>query len=73
MGARIRQLRKDAGYPAHDKFAYTHNMIRSQYVNYERGADMYFSTLMRILEMLDITPAEFFSEGFEVEDEADEM
>lgn len=67
LGVRLRQLRKDAGYSGHDKFAYANDISRTQYVNYERGADMHFSTLMNLLEMLNMSPADFFSEGFEVE------
>lgn len=72
LGKRIRQLRKAAGFSGHDKFAYKHDISRTQYANYERGADMHFSTLMNLLEFLEISPADFFSEGFDIESEGKE-
>ena len=66
IGARIRALRIKAGYSSFEDFAYEHDMASSQLGRYERGAsDMRLSTLMRILEALNVTFAEFFSEGFD--------
>jgi transcriptional regulator with XRE-family HTH domain len=60
VGARIRELRKGKGYTNHDIFAYDHGIDRTQYSKYERGADMRISTLVKVLDALDISPAEFF-------------
>jgi len=49
-------------------FAYMHNIGRSQYGKYEKGADMRLSTFLRVLNALEITPKEFFSEGFSFEE-----
>lgn len=64
MGKRIKQLRKRKGYNNHETFAYEHGFARAQFGRYERGSNLQFSTIVKIVEALDITLAEFFSEGF---------
>lgn len=65
LAERLRNLRKQRGYTNYEKFAWDHDISRGQYYRYEKGADIKFSTLMKVLKALDITPAEFFSEGFD--------
>lgn len=67
LSKRLRELRKKAGYKNYEYFAFEHGLARAQYGRYENGADIRFSTLMRVIEALGVTPAEFFSEGFEKE------
>lgn len=64
LGARIKALRIAKGYTSHEIFAYDHNINRTQYGRYERGEDLRYSSLMKILHALDISVEEFFSEGF---------
>jgi transcriptional regulator with XRE-family HTH domain len=64
MGKRIKQLRKQKGYNNHETFAYEHGFARAQFGRYERGANLQFSTIVKVVEALDMTLAEFFSEGF---------
>jgi transcriptional regulator with XRE-family HTH domain len=64
LGARIRQLRIAAGHSSYEYFAYEHEISRSQYLRYEQGKDIRFSTLIKIINAFDMTVAEFFSEGF---------
>lgn len=63
IGARIREIRKARGYTNHDTFAYDHDIDRTQFSKYERGADMRLSSLIKVLAALDITPEDFFK-GF---------
>lgn len=65
IGARLRQVRKAAGYTSSYDFAYEIEMIPSQYAAYERGKNLEFETLLFILKGLNVTVAEFFSEGFD--------
>lgn len=65
IGERLRAIRIEAGYTSGERFAYEHNISRSQYAGYENGADLRMSTLLRILDAHGITPKDFFSEGFE--------
>lgn len=64
LGKRIKQLRIGKGYSNYETFAYENNIPRSQYGRYEQGYDLRFSSLLRIIKALDISVAEFFSEGF---------
>lgn len=66
LGARIKSLRVRNGYTNHEIFAYENGIDRVQYGRYERGAaDMQYSSLLKIIRAFDMTPEEFFSEGFE--------
>ncbi len=65
LGARIKSLRIAKGYTNAEKFAYENEISRSQYAQYEKGKDLRFTSLLKLLECFDLTLQEFFSEGFE--------
>ncbi|WP_330744919.1 helix-turn-helix domain-containing protein [Chryseobacterium sp. CP-77] len=65
LGKRIRKLRIAKGYSSYEYFAYEHNISRAQFGRYEKGEDLRFSTLAKIIYAFDMTLEEFFSEGFE--------
>jgi DNA-binding XRE family transcriptional regulator len=65
IGARIQALRIAAGYTSQEKAAYAFNIGRSQWADYEKGAEMKLTTLWKICDAFGITPHEFFSEGFD--------
>ena len=64
LGERIRSLRIERGYTSHEIFAYEHNLPRAQYGRYERGEDLKYSSLLKIVKAFKMTLQEFFSEGF---------
>jgi transcriptional regulator with XRE-family HTH domain len=64
LGARIRELRKKKGYDNYEHFAYDHNISRAQYGRYEKGQDIRFTSLLKLINAFEITLEEFFSEGF---------
>ncbi|WP_419868704.1 helix-turn-helix domain-containing protein [Chryseobacterium sp. CT-SW4] len=64
LGERIKSLRISKGYSSCEYFAYEHNISRAQFGRYERGEDLRFSTLIKIIKAFDMTLEEFFSEGF---------
>ncbi len=66
LGARIKELRIKKGYSNAEFFAYDHRINRSQYGKYERGEDLRFSSLLRIIEIHGLTLKDFFSEGFKI-------
>lgn len=66
LGKKIRALRIKKGYTNAEFFAYDHRINRSQYGKYERGEDLRFSSLLRILEIHNLTLKEFFSDGFDL-------
>ncbi|MBL7936625.1 MAG: helix-turn-helix transcriptional regulator [Bacteroidia bacterium] len=65
LGERIKELRIKNGYTNYEYFAYEHNISRAQYGRYERGEDIRFGTLIKIINAFGLTIDEFFSEGFE--------
>lgn len=66
LAARIRQLRKDAGYSSFEEFANDKGIIhRAQMGRYEKGQNMRYTSLVKIAKAFDMTLADFFSEGFE--------
>ena len=64
LGERLKYYRKFKGYTNYEHFAYDLGISRSQYGKYEKGGNIKFSTLCRILEFLDVTLKEFFENGF---------
>ncbi len=65
LGKRIRDLRIKAGYTSHESFAYTFDFPRTQYGRYERGHNITYLNIIKIVRAFDMTLEEFFSEGFE--------
>lgn len=65
LGARIRELRKEKGYNNFEHFAYEHGFSRAQFARYEKGEDLRYSSLLRVVKALGMTMEEFFGEGFE--------
>ena len=65
LGERIRQLRIKKGYTSYEYFAYEHEISRAQFGRYERGEDLRFSSLVKIINAFDMTLEEFFNEGFD--------
>ena len=65
VGDRLRKVRKAKGEENYEKFAFKHDLNRSQVWRYENGEEMTITSLVKMLNALDISLAEFFSEGFE--------
>lgn len=65
LGERIRSLRIKKGYSNYENFAYEHDIARAQYGKYEKGEDLRYSSLLKVIKALGMTPKEFFEEGFE--------
>lgn len=65
LGERIKALRISKGYTNYENFAYDHNISRAQYGRYEKGEDLLFSSLVKVVKAFGMTLEEFFSEGFE--------
>ena len=65
LGKRLRHFRKAQGFTNQEHFAFRHDIPRAQYSRYERGENITFISLLRILRVLNIPLDEFFSEGFD--------
>lgn len=68
LGDRIKSLRIKKGYSSYEYFAYEHNISRAQFGRYERGEDLRFSSLAKIVQAFDMTFEEFIAEGFSDEE-----
>jgi hypothetical protein len=64
LGMRIKSLRIAKGYPSYEKFAYAHDISRTQWGRYEKGQDLQFTSLVRVVNAFEMTLEEFFKEGF---------
>lgn len=64
LGARLKYYRKSKGYTNYEHLANDLNISRTQYGKYEAGGNIKFSTLINILNHLEVPLQEFFSEGF---------
>lgn len=65
LARRIKSLRISAGYTSYEYFAYEHNISRTQYARYERGEDLRYTSLLKVINAHGMTVDEFFSEGFD--------
>lgn len=68
LAKKFRKLRKEKGYTNYETFAFDHDIPRAQYGRYEKGTDIRFSSLLKVLKALDISLSEFFSSGFDEEE-----
>lgn len=65
LGDRIKQLRIKKGYTSYEIFAFENGINRAQFGRYERGEDLRYSSLLKVIRALGVTQREFFSEGFD--------
>lgn len=65
LAERIRTLRIAKGYSNYELFAYEHEISRSQFGRYEKGEDLRYSSLVKLVKAFGMTMQEFFAEGFD--------
>jgi transcriptional regulator with XRE-family HTH domain len=65
LGDRIRALRIRKGYNNYESFAYDNNIARAQYGKYEKGENLTYASLLKVIKALGLSVKEFFSEGFD--------
>lgn len=65
LAKRLRELRIEKGYTNYEIFAYDNNIPRAQYGRYEKGQDLRFSSLLKVLKALNISLEDFFKKGFD--------
>lgn len=65
LGNRIKQLRIAKGYSSYEYFAYDHNISRAQFGRYEKGQDLRYSSLLKVIAAFGMSVSDFFAEGFE--------
>ncbi len=64
---RIKKLRKEKGFKSYELFAYDIEISRAGMSKYESGTfdDIRMRTLLKIIDGLEMSPAEFFAKGFD--------
>lgn len=62
VAKKIKQLRKDKGYTSFQAFAYDFELNRVQYWRIESGQNITLKTLIKVLEIHQISLAEFFKD-----------
>lgn len=65
LGKRLKEIRIARGYTNYEQFAFDNEIPRAQYGRYEKGQDLRFSSLTKVLKALNISLEEFFSKGFD--------
>ena len=65
FAARLKALRIRKGYTSYESFANDHGISRALYGRYEKGKDLRYSSMAKLIKALGMSKREFFSEGFE--------
>jgi len=65
LGNRIKSLRIKQGYSNYENFAFEKDIPRAQFGRYEKGEDLRYTSLLKVIKAFGLTIEEFFSEGFE--------
>lgn len=67
LSKRIKLQRKSKGFNSYELFSYDIEISRAGMAKYESGnfVDIRLRTLLKIIDGLDMSPTEFFSEGFD--------
>lgn len=65
MAKRLKELRVKQGFTSYEAFANEHGLSRALYGRYEKGKDLRFSSLVKLVKAFNITLEEFFREGFD--------
>ena len=60
VAAKLRDLRKEAGYSSYETFANDHDLPRVQYWRMENGTNFRFSTFLNVLDKHEMPLYEFF-------------
>ncbi|MED9996439.1 MAG: hypothetical protein UFP03_06550 [Paludibacteraceae bacterium] len=61
IGKQIKQLRLNMGYSSAEIFAYEHNLNRISYWRMEKGTNITILSLLKILDIHQISLSTFFS------------
>jgi transcriptional regulator with XRE-family HTH domain len=65
LAKRMRALRIKQGYTNYENFAFDKELPRAQYGRYEKGEDIRYSSLIKVINAFGMSLQEFFAEGFE--------
>jgi hypothetical protein len=60
VGKRLRELRIENGYTSYDFFAWENKIPRMQYLNMEQGKNFTLKSLLRVLDIHEMSLEDFF-------------
>jgi transcriptional regulator with XRE-family HTH domain len=60
IAEKLKQLRIDSGFTSYEQFANHHDIDRKQYWRVEAGANITLESLIKILELHNLSLADFF-------------
>ncbi|OUJ69882.1 hypothetical protein [Hymenobacter crusticola] len=62
VAAKLRRLRLAAGYKSYETFAFEHELSRVSYGKHEKGSNITMKSLLRLLDIHQLTLTEFFAD-----------
>jgi hypothetical protein len=62
IGQKLKQLRLDKGYSSYEAFAFDHELPRVGYGRHEQGSNLTLKSLLRLLDIHQVSLADFFAD-----------
>lgn len=62
IATKIKELRKAKGFTSYETFAFEHDINRVQYWRIEKGQNITLKTLLKVLDIHEITLSDFFQD-----------
>ncbi|HEX8656647.1 MAG TPA: XRE family transcriptional regulator [Hymenobacter sp.] len=62
IAQKLKQLRLDKGYSSYETFAFDHGLPRVGYGHHEQGSNLTLKSLLRLLDIHQISLADFFAD-----------
>ena len=62
IAQKLKQLRLDKGYSSYEAFAFDHELPRVGYGRHEQGSNLTLKSLLRLLDIHEVSLADFFAD-----------
>lgn len=62
IAQKLKQLRLDKGYSSYEVFAFEHELPRVGYGRHEQGSNLTLKSLLRLLDIHQVSLADFFAD-----------
>ena len=62
IAQKLKQLRLDKGYSSYEAFAFDHELPRVGYGRHEQGSNLTLNSLLRLLDIHQVSLADFFAD-----------
>ena len=62
IAQKLKQLRLDKGYSSYESFAFDHELPRVGYGRHEQGSNLTLKSLLRLLDIHQVSLADFFAD-----------